>query len=129
MLSNGPLKARSNIANYLLLGFTAKQSHSTIIDIVMAPTPSPWIKPFLTDAQDSWDKVVIVLGWFSRLVETAYAYSDMVVKMRQKKVDKEYKIKKAEKEAYRIMREQTEKRKNGTSTAVKRDVNWMPTVL
>lgn len=71
----------------------------------MAPTPGP-INPLLIDAKDTWDRVETILDWFSKIVTTAYGYSDMVIKHRQDGVDKKYKIEKAEKEALRIMKEQ-----------------------
>lgn len=76
----------------------------------MAPVPSP-LPVLLTDAKDTWDRVETILDWFSKIVTTAYAYSDMIINYRQDGADSKYKMKKAEGEAVRIMNEQTKKDK------------------
>lgn len=86
----------------------------------MAPTPAP-AHPFLTDAKDTWDRVETILDWFSKIVTTAYDYSDMMIRHRQEGVDKKYKIEKAEKEALRIMKEQGNKNKTTTQSLRKRE--------
>jgi len=85
----------------------------------MAPTPTP-IHPLLTNAKDTWDRVETILDWFSKIVTTAYSYSDMVIEHRQEGVNKKYKIEKAEKEALRIMKEQENKKKAVTKNLGKR---------
>ena len=85
----------------------------------MAPTPAP-IHPLLTNAKDTWDRIETILDWFSKIVTTAYSYSDMVIKHRQQGVNKKYKIEKAEKEALRIMKEQ-ENKKTVTKNLGKRE--------
>jgi uncharacterized protein (UPF0210 family) len=85
---------------------------------------APVLNPFLTDAKHTWDRAETVMGWFSQIVDTAYAYSDMIISHRQKKVDKEYARKQAEKTAYKILREQVEKKRNATAHA-KREVTWI----
>ena len=52
------------------------------------------------------------MEWFSKLINTAYGYSDGLIKFRQDRANKKYKIEKAEKEALRIMKEQENKKKN-----------------
>ncbi len=49
------------------------------------------------------------MGWFSKLVTTAYTWSDLIIKNRQKKADDEYNLKKAEEKALEIMKEQITK--------------------
>jgi len=85
----------------------------------MAPTPAP-INPLLTNAKDTWDRVNTILDWFSKIVTTAYGYSDLVIKHRQEGVNKKYKIEKAEKEGLRIMKEQENKKKAVTKNLGKR---------
>lgn len=71
----------------------------------MAPVPTP-IHPLLTDAKDTWTKFETILDWFSKLVDTAYGYTDGIIKYRQDQANKKYKTENAEKEAMRIMKEQ-----------------------
>ena len=85
----------------------------------MAPTPTP-LYPLLTNAKDTWDRVETILDWFSRIVTTAYSYSDMVIKHRQDGVNKKSKLEKAEKEALRIMKEQEYGKKAVTKNLGKR---------
>lgn len=59
------------------------------------------------------------MGWFSKLVTTAYTWTDLIIKNRQKKVDDEYNLKKAEEKALEIMKEQEDKKKR---TLRRRDV-------
>lgn len=86
----------------------------------MAPTPAP-VHSLLTDAKDTWDRVETILDWFSKIVTTAYDYSDMIIRHRQEGVDKKYEIEKAEKEALRIMNEQGNKTKAVTQSLRKRE--------
>lgn len=51
------------------------------------------------------------MNWFSKLVTTAYTWTDLIIKNRQKKVDNAYNIKKAEEKAAEIMKQQQEKGK------------------
>jgi hypothetical protein len=85
---------------------------------------APVLHPLLTDAKDTWDQMETIMGWFSQIVDTAYAYSDMIISHRQTKVDKEYARKQAEKAAYKILQEQVEKKRNATAHA-KREVTWI----
>jgi hypothetical protein len=82
----------------------------------MSPTPELNLK-------EGWDKTSFVMKWFTRVVRTAYAWSDMIIAYRQKKADTQYKIQKAEEEAYRIMEEQYNQRKQISinKSHVKRD--------
>ena len=61
------------------------------------------------------------MKWFSRLVTKAYGWSDGLIKFRQNKVNKKYKIKQAEKQALRIMEEQKWKREAEKKNLGKRD--------
>jgi hypothetical protein len=85
----------------------------------MTPVPTP-LHPFLVDAKDTWKAVETLMDWFSRLVTTAYGYSDSLIKYRQDQADKKYKIEKAEKEALRIMKEQEKKRTEAVSKNLKK---------
>ena len=49
------------------------------------------------------------MGWFSKLITTAYTWTDLIIKNRQKKADDEYNLKKAEEKALEIMKEQITK--------------------
>ena len=75
----------------------------------MPPTPVP-LHPLLADAKDTWKTTETLMSWFSKLVTTMYGWSDGLIKLRQKRVDNEYRIRKAEEEAYRIMKEQEKRR-------------------
>jgi ABC-type uncharacterized transport system YnjBCD substrate-binding protein len=66
----------------------------------------PILYPVLENAKGAWDQAENLMSWFSRLVATSYAWSDSLIRWRQKKVDTKYEIKQAEKEAKRIMVEQ-----------------------
>lgn len=46
------------------------------------------------------------MKWFAKIVGKSYAYTELLIKTRQNKVNKGYKIAKAEKEAQRLMDEQ-----------------------
>jgi hypothetical protein len=78
----------------------------------MPPAP---LAPLFSTAKTAWGQVADVMSWFSKIVTTLYGYSDGIIKLRQNKVNTQYKIKKAEKEAYRIMKEQEKKNKLGNS--------------
>ena len=83
----------------------------------MVPTPVPEplaIAALATNAKSAWDSLANVLGWFTKVVTTSYAYSDLLVKSRQDKVNSSYKTKKANDEAAKIMAAQ-EQRENGVS--------------
>ena len=60
------------------------------------------------------------MGWFTRLVTSFYAWSDLIIKIRQDKANKAYKIQTAEKKAKQIMAEHQKKfrEKNNSTTAV-----------
>ena len=86
----------------------------------MAPLP-----PAVTNAKAAWDKVAEAMGWFTDLVTTGYGWTDALIKSRQNKANKEYKIAKADKEAFRIMMAQAAREKGQDGKVVrKRDVNW-----
>jgi hypothetical protein len=85
----------------------------------MAPLP-----PAVKNAKAAWDKVEEAMGWFTDLVTTGYGWTDALIKSRQNKANKEYKIAKAEKEAFRIMMAQAAREKGQDGKARKRDVNW-----
>jgi len=87
----------------------------------MAPTPSP-LHPLLSDAKDTWTRASTVMSWFTKLVTTLYGWSDGLIKHRQNRANKIYKIEKAEKEALRIMNAQQKRRNalNGTVNGVAR---------
>lgn len=51
------------------------------------------------------------MDWFSKIFKTLYGYSDGIIKHRQKEVDVEDKLSKAEEEAFRIMQEQMDGKK------------------
>lgn len=57
------------------------------------------------------------MKWFSKLISTAYGWSDSIIKIRQGKANKKYKIKKAENEALRIMEEQRLQRSKGDAVS------------
>jgi len=91
----------------------------------MAPVPVPVpLHPVLTNAKDTWSTIESLLEWFSKIVDTAYGYSDGLIKFRQKKANDTYKTKKAEKEAYRIMQAQEKKNKGVEKVLGKRE--WSP---
>jgi hypothetical protein len=79
----------------------------------MAPVPSPApLHPGFGHAKNAWKLTENVMNWFSKLVTTAYTWTDLIIKNRQKKVDDEYNIKKAEEKALEIMKDQDKKKRN-----------------
>jgi hypothetical protein len=82
-----------------------------------APVPSPFVQPFLEHAKSGWDSTSNFMNWFTKLVASAYSWSDLIIKMRQDKANKAYKIQRAEKKALQIMREHQKKLKEQNSTA------------
>jgi hypothetical protein len=93
----------------------------------MAPTPSPTpnIAPVLANAKKTWDFTSNIMSWFIKLVTTGYTYSDMIIKFRQNKVNKETKIQTAEEEARKIMEEQAKKRSGAGDKVGRRSmVDW-----
>jgi hypothetical protein len=88
----------------------------------MSPTPTP-IHPLLANVNTGWGKAQFFMKWFSKLVGKAYGWSDGLIKSRQNKVNKAYKFKKAEKEAFRIMDEQQKQREAGGKNLEKRDID------
>lgn len=58
----------------------------------------------------SWTAVNPIMMWMNRIVPKLYGWSDLVIKHRQEKVNYKYRIEKAEKKAYEIMRAQQEQR-------------------
>ena len=57
------------------------------------------------------------MGWFTRVVTSAYAWSDLIMKKRQDKANRDYKIQKAEREARQIMREHQKKLQENSNSA------------
>jgi hypothetical protein len=73
----------------------------------MAPMiPYATFGPILLDAKDTWEWAENFMGWFDKFVIQMYVWSDGIIKSRQMLVDKEYKLKKIEREARIIMKEQ-----------------------
>jgi len=70
------------------------------------------------------------MDWFTEIVTSLYSWSDLIIKIRQGKANRAYKIQRAEKKAMEIMKEHQKKLKekdNSTATAVtKRD--YLPAV-
>ena len=58
------------------------------------------------------------MDWFSKLVTTAYTWTDLIVKNRQKKVDNAYNVKKAEEKAAEIMQQQQDRNQKRTPSAL-----------
>jgi len=52
------------------------------------------------------------MDWFSKIFDTWYGYSDGIIKHRQKTVDVDDQLTKAEREAFRIMQEQKDGKKS-----------------
>ena len=76
----------------------------------MAPVPSPVpLHPGFGHAKNAWKFTENIMGWFSKLITTAYTWTDLIIKNRQKKADDEYNLKKAEEKALEIMKEQITK--------------------
>jgi hypothetical protein len=69
------------------------------------------LHPFVSDAKAKWVLVQTILTWFSKIIDTAYKYSDGIIKYRQDRANKKYKIEKAEKEALSFIKEQKNKKK------------------
>jgi hypothetical protein len=86
------------------------------------PSPSPALHPVFNKANTAWKFSANVMGWFSKLVTTAYTWTDLIVKNRQKKVDNAYNIKKAEEKAAEIMKNQQGKEKR---TLAKRSADFV----
>jgi len=49
------------------------------------------------------------MNWFSKLATTAYTWTDLIIRSRQRKVDNAYNVKKAEEKAQEIMKQQQER--------------------
>jgi hypothetical protein len=79
------------------------------------PIPSPF-GPSFAGAKGTWETLENAMGWFSKIFGTFYGYSDGLIKHRQRKVDVEDKLSKAEREAFKIMQEQ----KDGKTNAVEK---------
>jgi hypothetical protein len=84
----------------------------------MSPNPLP---PLLENVNTGWRSTEVIMKWFSRLVNKAYAWSDGIIKFRQDRTNNQYKIRKAEDEAYRIMEEQRAGREAANKVLGKRD--------
>ena len=76
----------------------------------MPPLPESSNSTVLPAVKGGWNQLQMLMKWFTKLVKTAYGWSDSIIKGRQKKADNRYKIEKAEKEARRIMAEQAAQR-------------------
>jgi hypothetical protein len=78
----------------------------------MAPYPVPAPKPhaIVTHAKKTWEAISNILGWFTKIVTTSYAYSDGLIKSRQGLANNKAKIAKAEEEATKIMADQKAER-------------------
>jgi hypothetical protein len=88
----------------------------------MSPTPTPF-HPLLANVKTGWGKAQFFMKWFSKLVGKAYGWSDGLINSRQNKVNKAYKFKKAENEAFRIMKEQQKEREGVGKSLGKRDIH------
>jgi hypothetical protein len=86
--------------------------------------PSPALLPSMAEAKGTWDALEKAMDWFSKIVDTLYGYSDGLIKHRQKSVDTEDKLKKAEKEAFRIMQDKEKKQETVEKVLGKRGVEW-----
>src|SRR5271156_3377022 len=75
------------------------------------PIPSPFY-PSFEEAKGTWETLENAMGWFSKIFNTWYGYSDGIIKHRQKTVDVEDELKKAEREAFMIMQEQRDGKKS-----------------
>jgi hypothetical protein len=81
----------------------------------------------MAEAKGTWDALEKAMGWFSKIVDTLYGYSDGLIKHRQKVVDTEDKLKKAETEAFRIMQDKGKKQETVEKVLGKRagfDAEW-----
>ena len=56
----------------------------------------------------SWTAVNPIMIWMNKLVPKLYGWSDLLIKLRQDKVNYKYRIEKAEKKAYETMKAQEE---------------------
>jgi len=72
------------------------------------PEPSPALHPAIQNANTAWKFSANMMNWFSKLVTTAYTWTDLLIKGRQKKVDNAYNTKMAEQKAAEIMKQQQE---------------------
>jgi len=63
----------------------------------------------------SWKSFNPVMIWSNKIVPKLYGWSDLVIKKRQDKVNYKYRIDKAEKKAYEIMKAQQEQRANAAA--------------
>ena|SRR5271154_6973576 len=74
----------------------------------------------------SWKAVNPIMMWMNKIVPKIYGWSDVLIKHRQDKVNYKYRIEKAEKKAYEIMKAQQEQRAktaaNGTLSVKAEDV-------
>jgi uncharacterized protein involved in tolerance to divalent cations len=71
-------------------------------------SPAPTI-PVLDNAKPAWNTASQAMSWFTKLVTSAYAWSDLIIKMRQNRANIQYKKKKAEEMAAEIMKEHQKK--------------------
>ena len=83
------------------------------------PVPSPLI-PSFQDAKGTSGTIKTALGWFSKIVDRFYGWSDGIIKHRQKTVDVGHQLQKAEQEAFRIMEEQRDGKRNAVEKALGR---------
>ena len=64
------------------------------------------------------------MNWFTRLVTSAYAWSDLIIRMRQNRANKNYKKETAEKKAMEIM-EEHQKKLAGQADKLQKRVVWL----
>ena len=57
-----------------------------------------------------WRAANPIMMWMNKIVPKLYGWSDLLIKQRQEKVNYKYRIEKAEKKAYEIMKAQQEQR-------------------
>lgn len=70
---------------------------------------------------NAWNSVNPIMIWVNKLVPKLYGWSDLVIKRRQDKANYKYKMEKAEKKAYEIMKAQQEQRAKAKMNATVSD--------
>ena len=61
--------------------------------------------------KEGWVQTSSLMRWFTKIVRTAYGWSDGIIAYRQSKANRQYKVQKADEEAYRIREEQYKRRR------------------
>jgi hypothetical protein len=93
----------------------------------MAPVPSlsPESSSILSNAGKTWEFLPNIMTWFAKVTTTGYAYSDLVIKTRQDKVNKAAKLQRAEEDAAKFMEELAKKRIGDGDKVGRRDrIEW-----